>query len=526
MRMSSLAAPILALALAACGETAVVGGAKDLSTNDANCALHPEECGGCQIDAHCKDAANPRCNVVNQSCVPCLPANDNCPPGQICSDVTGQGGWQCNTRCKANADCQKLGGGSLCCNGACVNPATEVANCGACGTACPPVNNGTAACAQGNCVIGGCNPGFADCDTAYLNGCEVTTGNDAANCGKCGTKCTPFANGLPTCSMGVCAAICQPGYADCDNNTNNGCEIDTTLNVLSCGGCGRACAAAPNADPACDQGVCAFRCKLGFSNCDGNPANGCEVDNSKDSNHCGHCGNICPLRPNAMGASCGAGQCINTCNMGFGDCDLNPNNGCEADLSNSLAACGACGKPCKNNNAVPTCAKGVCTLQCAPGFIDCNMDGTDGCEAKLLEDANNCGACGNKCPQNNPFCSKGVCGQTPPYPAACTQDKDVSGSFYIICAMNGSGAFITANNAGGGGCTYAALAICQKYNFTKVTRWGGTCGTICGYCGAFTCQAPQGPFSLGGAYTTFDSGGGNPVGGANISCTVHWECAP
>ena len=31
--------------------------------------------------------------------------------------------------------------------------------------------------------------------------------------------------------------------------------------------CGRVCAAAPNADPSCNQGKCSFNCKLGFADC-------------------------------------------------------------------------------------------------------------------------------------------------------------------------------------------------------------------------------------------------------------------
>ena len=99
----------------------------------------------------------------------------------------------------------------------------------------------------------------------------------------------------------------------------------------------------------------------------------------------------------------------------------------------------------------------------------------------------------------------------------------MSNSQYEICAMNATGGWITATNVGG--CVFSALNICKKYGFTKVPRWGGTCGSICGYCiGAGVCPGPT--FTLGGAYTTFDSGGGNPAGGANIGCTVHWECAP
>jgi hypothetical protein len=48
--------------------------------------------------------------------------------------------------------------------------------------------------------------------------------------------------------------------------------------------------------------------------------------------------------------------------------------------------------------------------KCNPGFGDCNNNTADGCEASLNGDANNCSACGNKCPMNTPNCVNGVCG--------------------------------------------------------------------------------------------------------------------
>ena len=106
----------------------------------------------------------------------------------------------------------------------------------------------------------------------------------------------------------------------------------------------------------------------------------------------------------------------------------------------------------------------------------------------------------------------------------CDQDKDKTGSVYVICAMDQTGGWISGLNQGGL-CSYSALAIFQKYNFTKVTRWGGTCGIICGYCDGSTCMKPSGVFKLGDAYTKFDGGGGNPQQGGVISCTVQWECS-
>src|SRR5262249_21962420 len=55
---------------------------------------------------------------------------------------------------------------------------------------------------------------------------------------------------------------CLPGYANCDNNTQNGCEIDLNSDNKNCGGCGVVC---PMNAIACINGKCTN------SPCIGNP---------------------------------------------------------------------------------------------------------------------------------------------------------------------------------------------------------------------------------------------------------------
>src|SRR5262249_32571394 len=113
------------------------------------------------------------------------------------------------------------------------------------------------------------------------------------NCGACGHVCVA-ANGTPTCNGGTCGiSSCSAGFANCDGNPANGCETNTTTDVNNCGSCGQVCSPL-NDTPACVNGVCASVCNAGFANCNGNPANGCETNITTDVNNCGSCGHICP----------------------------------------------------------------------------------------------------------------------------------------------------------------------------------------------------------------------------------------
>jgi hypothetical protein len=75
---------------------------------------------------------------------------------------------------------------------------------------------------------------------------------DPVNCGACGHKCLPFPSGAVHCVNGICAdPACGAGYADCDGDPKNGCEVNVGGNLPGdCGVCGRSC------ETSCNQGVC------------------------------------------------------------------------------------------------------------------------------------------------------------------------------------------------------------------------------------------------------------------------------
>lgn len=59
-------------------------------------------------------------------------------------------------------------------------------------------------------------------------------------------------------------------------------------------------------------------------------------------------------------AGCWAGACVITlCDKDFADCDHIPSNGCEAHLVDDLNNCGFCGFSCKMG-AMPKCSESKC----------------------------------------------------------------------------------------------------------------------------------------------------------------------
>src|SRR5262249_36507086 len=120
----------------------------------------------------------------------------------------------------------------------------------------------TQVCKGGICAIGMCNQGFFDCNNKAADGCEANPDNDPVNCGKCGAACPDdvVANlhQYETCSGGVCQGPhkpgkCKPGWASCDNNPGNGCELPVANDPNNCGGCNVVC---PNNTPYCADGGC------------------------------------------------------------------------------------------------------------------------------------------------------------------------------------------------------------------------------------------------------------------------------
>jgi len=400
-------------------ENCCTGVCSDPQTDEANCngcgnACNPGEgcCAGACIDVssdvtNCGDCGN-TCPVGNNCCsgICSDPASDeaNC---NGCGNACGAGEGCCSSACidvqSDTSNCGDCGvtcnAGENCCSGSCSDPLSDGLNCGGCGTAC---NTGEE-CVEGIC----CLAGQANCGGACA---DLQT--DPDHCGACDNACSTG----EVCSAGVCGPDCGAGETNC-----GGSCVDLQTNPDHCGACDNACTY-DNAQGVCTGGVCGLgACDNLWGNCDGDDQNGCEHDLSTDLQNCGACDAVCSFE-NAS-ASCVAGVCsMGACDTGYDDCDANPANGCEADLS-SVTTCGDCDTACAYDHAAAACNQGVCEIgACDTGWGNCDSNDQNGCETDVRENTNHCGACGNAC-QPGQVCTAGACADE--CPAGQTKCEDV-----------------------------------------------------------------------------------------------------
>ncbi|MFO0608772.1 MAG: hypothetical protein U0324_36735 [Polyangiales bacterium] len=396
------------------------------------------------------NAANGCERATSADAANCGGCGVRCPASQVCR----AGACTAVACAPGTADCNHLA--SDLCE---VTPASDVANCGACGNVCA-VAHGTPSCASGACGLARCDADYANCDGNAANGCEASTLTDVANCGACGRTCSP-PNASPVCNAGACAvASCTAGFADCDGDAANGCEVSARTDVRNCGACGNACNV-PHATPACAAGACAVgACDAGWADCNGDAGDGCEVDTTTVSN-CNACGAACAAGPNAA-ATCRAGGCGIACAPGFADCDGDAANGCERSTSADVSNCGGCGVTC---TSAQRCVSGSCTaVTCAGTTRDCNSLAADLCEVDTATDAHNCGACGRACafPNAAPQCAAGACAFS-----VCDMGfADCDGQ-----AANGCEVSVRTDDANCGACGH----VCAPPHASGVCR-AGACG--------------------------------------------------
>ncbi|HEY0880807.1 MAG TPA: hypothetical protein VGD87_04710, partial [Archangium sp.] len=277
-------------------------------------------------------------------CQPCAVDSD-CPyPSDHCLSVNSE--KVCGRDCAFDQNCPT---GYRCVNAVGIDGQPKVQQC-------VPINASCACLARGD----------------FQQAC--TTTNASGSCS--GIKqCDLVSNSVVCDAREPSTETCNGIDDDCDGQTDEG-QMATTCGV---GACERSVSSCVDGGVAvCTPGDAGVeRCNQIDDDCDGTVDDG--FDTMADVMNCGACGNVCNL-PNASSA-CTTGMCtVAMCNTGFENCNgMNP-DGCEVNTRTDPMHCGGCNQACSRNNSTASCVNSMCQFVCAAGFIDLNMDPSDGCE--------------------------------------------------------------------------------------------------------------------------------------------------
>ncbi|MBR9676160.1 hypothetical protein GOV05_04070 [Candidatus Woesearchaeota archaeon] len=195
------------------------------------------------------------------------------------------------------------------CEDTCQAPTSGTCTGNTVGT-CDDLNLGNLFCGIGECqnIVLQCVNGTPNTCTPLLPSEEICDGRDNNCDGTTDEDLTPpppadKQDGVCSGAEKYCGGLIgwrEPNYYSYSSDyesTENSCEgfdndCDGTIdemtqdNVWHCGACGNECSYT-NAYPECVSGVCEFdQCVYGFATCDGNEANGCEVNLYQADNTC------------------------------------------------------------------------------------------------------------------------------------------------------------------------------------------------------------------------------------------------
>ncbi len=228
------------------------------------------------------------------------------------------------------------------CSGICKNLSNDPSNCGECANAC----SAGEVCASGSCLFA-CPGDYVDCSGACA---DLQT--DHSHCGACGDACL----GGQICEAGACVNSCLAGLTLC-----SGACRDLMRDPENCGSCASRCADGE----VCYDGTCTTSCPGGFTNC----SDTCR-DIQSDRLNCGACDNVCE-----DGQVCISGACEWWCASPLVVCDLDTDGDTVVDASEctNLASdpdhCGTCGNDCPLGQA---CVSGTCRdvdTSCGDGIL-------------------------------------------------------------------------------------------------------------------------------------------------------------
>ncbi|MBX7077553.1 MAG: choice-of-anchor L domain-containing protein [Nannocystaceae bacterium] len=275
---------------------------------------------------------------------------------------------------------------------------------------------GTVLLAVSACSTGTGRDRFENSTTSITDTLDPSTGSDGGS-----ADSTTTGGGSGCASNGDCVV---PGLSVCDTQTGAcvGCVEDADCPAgkvpLHCNGDGLCEGCMSDAHcplgSTCQGGVCAPGCD-DDQPCPGNFACcGTCVDLATDEAHCGGCDAPCDTVVHGT-ASCEDSSCVPSCNVGYGDCDGDASNGCEAQGScacapGSMQACytgeagtmdiGVCAAGMQACNDAGT-AWGPCEGEVTPGDELCGNGLDDNCDGAADEnpdaDGDGFGACGGDC---------------------------------------------------------------------------------------------------------------------------------
>ncbi len=147
---------------------------------------------------------------------------------------------------------------------------------------------------------------------------------------------------------------------------------------------------------------------------------------------------------------------LGSCVPPYDDCNVLASDGCEANLNIDTQNCGTCGTTCSVTDGIADCVGGQCTVDsCNSPYDDCDGSYENGCETNTNSDPSNCGGCGTTCSISNgsPACDNGECTI-----ASCD-------SGYADCnglASDGCETDINTDTNNCGGCTHPGYLPSQR----------------------------------------------------------------
>ncbi len=243
---------------------------------------------------------------------------------------------------------------------------------------------------------------------------DGSTGTTAG--GSTGTTIQPTTTQEPTTEEPTteAPAVCGDGEVggdeDCDAGGEDSDECDADCTFQECGdsyvneAAGESCDdGGPTAS--CDDDCSPVEC--GDGNANDAAGEQCDVG-TEDTAECNaascttaSCGDS--YINEAAGESCDDGGESETCDA---DCSAAE---CGDDYTNALA-----GEECDTQEPLMNgaCNLETCTVECTGFWANCNLDPADGCEANLTDDVNNCLECGMAC-EDGEMCQVGSCVPAP-----------------------------------------------------------------------------------------------------------------